>query len=515
VHAREAAEHEAQQRMAELRAFMDSLPAHVVVKGDDLRFRMVNEAFCRFLGRTREELLGKSDAEVFPATVSGAYVDHDREVLQQGRALHFEEEGFLDGQRRQYRVAKAPIREADGTISGIVGIAIDITEQKSLESRLIEAQKMQVVGRLAGGLSHAFNNLLTAIIGSAELAMLSMESDHPARDEVQQIRIAAERGGDLSRQLLTLSRQRLAKMTVTDTNRLIEGMLPVLRETLGDRVVLETVLAGDAPLVKADPTQLRQVIVNLAINAGEALSGEGQVRITTRRCDAPKEAVALEPLLSKGPALCLSVVDRGMGMSADVKPHVFEPFFTTKGASQGRGLGLPVAYSIVRQHKGVILYESEEGKGTEFTLYLPAVDSEPVVEAKPQNGGSEAPRGREVVLLVEDDALVRELAQRLLAAQGYTVWPADSGESALAVLEKAARDPDLVLTDVIMPGMGGVELARTVRKQRPSIRILLMSGYAGEADQGTMGGFPMLWKPFNLQVLAQKVRAVLDAQPGG
>ncbi|MHB0875699.1 MAG: ATP-binding response regulator [Anaerolineae bacterium] len=511
VHARELAEREAQQRMAELRTFMDSLPAHVVVKDVDLKFRLVNEAFCRFLGRTSEELLGKTDADIFPEALVSAYGEHDREVLRLGRPQHYEEEGYLDGAKRIYRVVKAPISEADGSISGIVGIAIDITEQKDLEGHLVEAQKMQVVGRLAGGLSHAFNNLLTAIIGSAELAMLSMKSDDPAREEVQQIRKAAERGGDLSRQLLTLSRQRLAKMTIIDANRLVDEMLPVLRETLGDDIVVETDLAVDAPPVKADPTQLRQVILNLAINAGEAMPSGGSVRIATLRCEAPKEAVTLEPMLGQAPVLCLSVEDRGMGMSAEVKPHVFEPFFTTKGASQGRGLGLPVAYSIVRQHKGVILYESEEGKGTEFTVFMPAVEAEPVAEPRPQSHFSEVPRGREVVLLVEDDGLVRQLAERLLVAQGYTVWTADSGERALAILEESGRDPDLLLTDVIMPGISGVELARTLQRQRPRVRILLMSGYAGENEQGTMGGFPMLWKPFTLQVLAQRVRSILDA----
>ncbi|MGQ9553753.1 MAG: PAS domain-containing protein [Anaerolineae bacterium] len=510
VRERERAEAEAQRRLLELRAFLDSLPAYAVVKDADLRLRMVNVAMARHLGRSPEELVGKSDLDIFPDDLAQAYREHDLEVLRQKRTIQFEEEGRERGQRRFYRTVKAPILSENGTVVGLVGVAIDVTEQKALEERLIEAQKMQVVGRLAGGLCHAFNNLLTAIIGSAELALLSMEADHPAYPDVQQIRNTAERGATLSRQLMMLSQQRLGKIETINLNDLITDVEPMLRETLGEGILLQTTLAPILPPVRVDSTQLRQALLNLALNAREAMPGGGTLYIETLLCRAPREVFALEPALKRGPVICLSVRDTGVGISEEAKEHVFEPFYTTKGAAKERGLGLPVVYSIVRQHKGVILFNSEEGKGTAFMIYMPAVKTNAIAEARNTTMPEETPTGSEIVLLVEDDAMVRSLAERMLSAQGYTIWTAASGEEALASLVEKGRAPDLLLSDVIMPGISGIQLAKKLQQQYPKLKILLMSGYAGEAGEGTMEGFPILWKPFTLQALAQRVRQTLE-----
>ena len=276
-------------------------------------------------------------------------------------------------------------------------------------------------------------------------------------------------------------------------------------------ILLNVTLAPVLPPVRADSTQLRQVLLNLALNAREAMPTGGTLHIETLLCRAPREAFALEPTLKRGPVICLSVRDTGVGMNKEAREHVFEPFYTTKGAAQGRGLGLPVVYSIVRQHKGVILFDSEEGKGTAFMIYMPAVKTDAIAEARTAATPEESPTGSEIVLLVEDDAMVRSLAERMLSAQGYTIWTAASGEEALASLAEKGRAPDLLLSDVVMPGMSGIQLARTMQKQYPKLKILLMSGYAGEAADGTMEGFPILWKPFTLQVLAQRVRQTLEA----
>ena len=511
VRAQQRAEARAQHLLRELRAFVDNVPALATVKDAELKLRLVNVSLARAVGAPADSLVGKTDFDIFPEHLARIYREHDLETLQRKQALQFEEEVVVDGRRCLYRVVKAPILEPDGEPVGLVAVAIDVTEQKALEARLVEAQKMQVVGRLAGGLCHAFNNLLTTVIGSAELALAAMADDHPAWADVRQIRDTAEHGAALSRQLLVLGRQRLGRVEPVDFNELIQDLTPMLQETLGEGILLQVSRDPELPLVRGDAIQWRQAIVNLALNAREAMPSGGVFRLETLVCRAPWEAASLEPALQRDPVICITLQDTGLGLGKQAREHIFEPFYTTKGAAKGRGLGLPVVYSIVRQHNGAILYESEEGRGTAFMIYLPGLSADVSDEAKAQTQTAQAPTGEETVLLVEDDVMVRRLAERMLSAQGYTVWTADSAEEALSLLEVKGRVPELLLSDVIMPGLSGIELARRLHGRHDEMRVLLMSGYAGGNDEDVVEGFPLLWKPFTMRMLAQRVRLALDA----
>jgi len=513
IEARQRAETEARRRLTELKAFLDNLPAHAFIKNKHLKIVMANRQMAESLGLTREQLVGLTDFDLYPEELARTYREHDRQVLRQRRTLHFEEELWLDGTKRVYRVTKAPIVNGGGRILGLVGVAIDITDQKELEERLIEAQKMQVVGRLAGGLGHSFNNLLTAIVGFAELALMSVESEHPAHKDLEQILEAAKRGSTFSHQLLVLSRQRLGTMQTLDLNELIQQMMPLIEETAGQDVQVDVKLADDLPKVQGDPTQLHQVLLNLVLNAREAMPEGGQLYIETQLCEAPEEAWAIEPRLKESPVICLEVRDTGMGIPEEARAHVFEPFFSTKNVAAGQGLGLPVAYSIVRQHHGAILFKTEERCGTAFMVFLPTSppSEAPEADTEEEKLTASRPSGQIDILIVEDEAMVRHVAERILSKRGYSVAAAESGEEALAMIAEKGEPPNLLLTDVVMPGMSGVELASAVHEKYPETKILLMSGYSGEPDQDMMEGFPILWKPFDPETLTQRVKALLDS----
>ena len=516
VRARQRAEAEARQRWRELRTFIDSMPALAVLKDTDLHYLLVNSGFAQALNVTPEEVIGKSDSDLYPPELAEVFEKHDRQVLEQRQPLQFDEEYFAGGQRRFWRTVKAPVMDEAGQIAGLVSIAIDVSERKAMEEHLLEAQKMQVVGRLAGGLAHTFNNVLTTILGSAELALMSLDEDNPAYGDVTQIRDAAERGAVISNQLLTLSRQRTGQVETLRIDELLRELLPMLRDCLSPGTTLHLSPATDLPPVQADRTQLKQLILNLAMNAGEAMPNGGTLIVRAFRCQPPTSATALEPALLQGPWVCISLRDSGCGIAEDAKPHIFEPFFTTKGESRQRGLGLTVAYNIARQHHGTITFESSEGKGSQFNVYLPGS-----AEVEPQQAAATVAsdqaaltRGHETVLVVDDETTILQLAQRMLTTQGYTVWAATSAQEAIALLAEKGRAPDLLLSDVVMPGISGMDLAKRIVAEHPETKVLLMSGFAGEGEQGTLGGFAVLWKPFSLQTLARSVRAALDAGSG-
>src|SRR5437762_436126 len=414
-----------------------------------------------------------------------------------------------------YRVAEfsATAQLRDGRLTGILGIGRDVTERLGLEQQLRQAQKMEAVGRLAGGIAHDFNNILTAITGHADLLLEDLGHHDPRRADVDEIRRSADRAAGLTRQLLAFSRQQVLQPKVVDLNALVLDMDKLLRRLIGEDVELATVLDPTLGHVTADPGQLEQVIVNLAVNARDAMPQGGKLTLETRNIDLDASYTLEHSLVKPGPYVQLTVSDSGIGMDEETQAHAFEPFFTTKPRGQGTGLGLAMVYGTVKQSGGFIWVYSEPGRGATFRFYLPRVDA-PVESAAPPAPVERPPRGSETVLLAEDEPAVRAIARQALERQGYTVLAAPSGADALALAAQHGATIHLLLTDVVMPGMSGRDLADRLTAQRPSIRVLYISGYTDNAivRHGMLEpGLAYLQKPFRPDALVRKVREVLDA----
>ena len=418
-----------------------------------------------------------------------------------------------DGTIRWVRGRSFPVRDATGRVRRLVGVSEDITEVRATEDQLRQAQKMEAVGRLAGGVAHDFNNLLTAMLGSADLVLETLAPGAPERDDVKEIRKAALRAGELTRQLLAFSRQQVLAPRVLDLNALVTDMEKLLRRLIGEDVELRTALAPDLGAVKADPGQIEQVIANLVVNARDAMPAGGRLTIETANAELDQLYSEQHVPVQPGSYVLLAVSDSGTGMDAQTKSHIFEPFFTTKEKGKGTGLGLATVYGVVKQSGGYIWVYSEPGQGTAFKIYLPRVTETP--DATRRRSTPAAPRGgSETVLLVEDDEMVRELTRRMLSKRGYAVLAAADGGAALRQLESHRGSVDLLVTDVVMPGMSGREVAQRLLALRPGLKVLYLSGYTDDAivRHGMLEpGIAFLQKPFSGDALARKVRDVLDA----
>ena len=413
-------------------------------------------------------------------------------------------------------VAKSPPAFAD--MPRIVERALrewgHIVERRRAEEKFAQAQRLESVGRLAAGIAHDFNNLLTAINGSAALIKLELPPDHECVELADNILHSGDRAADLVRQLLAFSRRQVIAPKVVHLGQVVDGLSKMLPRVIGEDVEVEYQVASDLMPVKVDPSQLEQVVLNLAVNARDAMRFGGKLTIRARNVDLSYQAAAAVGL-EAGDHVVLSVIDTGTGMTDEIRARIFEPFFTTKEVGKGTGLGLATVFGIVKQSDGGISIESEIGKGTSFLIYLPKA-------AEGEAGGGEAAvgdgqrQGHETILVVEDDEPVRDLIERALGQQGYTLMVAGDGEAALAMAAQYAGSIDLLLTDVVLPGMSGRSLGDTLVKVRPEMRILFISGYSEDAiaHHGVLSpGVPLLQKPFTPQVLAGELRAVLD-QPG-
>jgi two-component system cell cycle sensor histidine kinase/response regulator CckA len=387
-----------------------------------------------------------------------------------------------------------------------------------LERQLSQSQKMEAVGRLAGGIAHDFNNLLTSIAGYSDLLLSSLEPGDARRTHAEEIRKAGERAAGLTRQLLAFSRRQVLDPKVLDLNEVVSSMERMLRRVLGDAVRLMIVGSAEPCRVRADPGQIEQAILNLVVNARDAMPDGGDLKIETFNVvlgsGSPEQG---HFSMAHGAYSIVAVADTGAGMSADVKARLFEPFFTTKSQGKGTGLGLSTTYGIVKQSGGYVWCDSEPGRGTRFEIYLPRVE-QPIPLPEPAPAVATVPRNDEKILLVEDEPEVRQLVQKLLVMQGYDVVSAGNGDEALALLEQMTGPIDLMVTDVVMPGMSGRQLADRLCKTRPAMKLLFMSGFTDDAivDRGTLlPGTAFLQKPFTPAALGKKVREVLDAPVSG
>ena len=392
------------------------------------------------------------------------------------------------------------------------GILVDISERKLMEMQSQQARRMEAVGRLAGGIAHDFNNLLTIIKGYTELAR--QRADTPElKTDIERIEDASERAAALVRQLLAFSRRQVLQPKNLDLNGVVRGLEQLLRRLMGEDIRLETTLGGGLGTIKADPSQIEQVLMNLVVNARDAMPEGGKLFIETCNTELDQRYASEHVTVKAGPYVMLAVSDTGIGMSAETAAHIFEPFFTTKGGGRGTGLGLATTYGIVKQSGGYIWVYSEPGQGTTFKVYLPRFD-EPAEAATSGRGKATAPKGSETVLLVEDDEAVRELTEMVLSSYGYHVLVAESPEHAQNLSDAPGADIQLVLTDVVMPAMSGRELVRKLTSKHPHLRVLYMSGYTDNVitSGGVLEpGLAFLQKPFTPASLASKVREVLDA----
>ncbi len=399
---------------------------------------------------------------------------------------------------------------ADGRATSLLGVAMDVTGRKTLETQLRQGQKMDAIGQLAGGIAHDFNNLLTAILGYTKLLSESLPPDDARRNDVHEIQEAAERAASLTQQLLAFSRKQILQPTAVDLNALVMGTSQMLRRLIGEHIDLVTNLRPDIAAVLADKTQLEQIVINLAVNARDAMPGGGTLSISTANVDLDATFVTQHVGARAGPHVMLAVSDTGIGMNETTRRRLFEPFFTTKERGKGTGLGLSTVYGIVKQSSGYISVDSEPGRGAAFKVYLPRALQDGEKAAVTHETASRPAGGSNTVLVVEDEAAVRFLTRLILERAGYCVIDAPNAETAAAL---CTDDVDLLISDVIMPGATGPTLFRMLAKQHPRLKVLYMSGYTD--DMVTREGMldpeaAFLQKPFNNDGLLRKVRDVLD-----
>lgn len=468
--------------------------------------------------RTAEKLFGWREAEVVdqvPPFVWNEQLPEFRELLGKvlaGESLQNVElsRHRKDGSTIEVALYATPLCGSDGQVQGVLACVADNTERRTLERQLAIAQKVEAVGRLAGGIAHDFNNLLTTILGPAELMLETLAENHECVGYLTEIRDAALRAAELTRQLLAFSSNQVLQPRAINLNEVVAGMRGMLRRLIAEHIELRTACAVDLGTVRADPSQIEQVLLNLVVNARDAMPVGGTLTIETANTELGGGSMANRPLMTPGSYVMLAVSDTGEGMTDDTKARLWEPFFTTKPTGKGTGLGLATAYGIVKQSGGYIWVDSDPGQGATFRIYLPRIDTR--AESLAVSPNEPPPSGTEKLLVVEDDDMVRRVTQRSLIASGYHVLVASTGGEALLLAETNGYGFDLLVTDLIMPGMSGGELAERMRRMRPDLKVLFVSGYTDDmvVRHGVREGqTAFLQKPFTKDVLLRKVRAVL------
>jgi PAS domain S-box-containing protein len=493
---------------------IDSVADPIFVKDAEHRWVLLNNAFCDFVGRKRDELLGKSDYDFFPRSQADVFWMKDEVVFKTG-GENINEEEITDSRGVLHTIVTKKALYTGGTgEKRIVGVISDISERRRLEQQLRQAQKMESVGLLAGGIAHDFNNLLTPIIGNAEL--LLMRGVLPASEQtlVSQIQHAGERASELTRQLLAFGRKQMLELKTTNLAEVITQFEPMMRRTIREDVRIQVTLAPSLGSVRADVGQLEQVLLNLALNARDAMPAGGVLTIEAHDVELDAGYVTQHPEVKVGSYVMIAVSDTGTGMTHEIQQRLFEPFFTTKERGKGTGLGLPMVYGIVKQHGGSISVYSEPGKGTTFKIYLPRVSDAVDVEPAARSGSASLRiRGGETILVVDDNDMVRSTACEMLRRLGYRVLSADSAEGCYRVAESHDGPIALLLTDVVLSKSNGREVFNTLRGQRKDLKVVYMSGYTsnvvvhhGAVDEGVH----FLPKPLSLEQLSAKIREALD-----
>ena len=506
---------EAQQRSTSLflSTLLEAIPAPVFYKDTEGRYIGFNKAFEAFYGKKSCDMVGKTVFEVASPEMASLFHDRDVELFRHPGVQVYSAK-MKDGQGLVHDVVyhKATFNNADGQVAGLIGVILDTTEHVRLEEQFRQVQKMEAIGRLAGGVAHDFNNMLGIILGHTEMALEQIGPDQTILSDLQAIQLAAERSAILTRQLLAFARKQTIMPVYMDLNKSVSLMLKLLQRLIHEDINLVWLPGSDLHTVKLDPSQVDQLLTNLCINARDAITGVGTIILETGNITIDDAFCARHPEAVPGEYVFLAVHDDGAGMAPETLAHIFEPFFTTKGIGQGTGLGLATVYGIVKQNNGLIHASSRPGKGTTFLIYLP----EAVAETRPPDDVVKTPSPRgcgETVLLVEDEQSLRNLCQLFLNALGYNVLAAECPGDALEQSERYPGDIGLLLTDVVMPGMAVTEMVRRIRTTRPGINVLFMSGYTADviAQHGVLEKrAAFIAKPFTRDEFARKVRATLE-----
>jgi two-component system, cell cycle sensor histidine kinase and response regulator CckA len=484
------------------------------VIGFDWRYLYINATLAAETGRSKEELVGRTMMECFPGIEETAMFGVLRRCMSARTYDTLDNQfTFPDGKKMWFELRFIPVPE------GICVLSLDVTKEKLAEAALLEsaermqqAQKMDAIGRLAGGLAHDFNNLLSAIISYGELIRDAVPPDHPVHADATEVLVAGERAAQLTKQLLAFGRKQLLAPKVLDLNLELARMERMLERVAGEHNRLEIVAAPHLANVKVDPSQLVQVVMNLVLNARDAMPNGGRLTLETADVDEAQVRAHLHDDTLRGPHVMLAVKDTGLGMDKETQARIFEPFFTTKALGKGTGLGLAMVHGIVTQSGGHVAVTSEPGKGTAFTVYFPRTDE--VGETTTASPESAAVEGTETILLVEDEAQVRDVARAILARHGYRVLATASAAEAILAHERHPARIHLLLTDVVMPDESGPQLAGRLTPLRPDMRVLFMSGYTDDAvirEAVMHEDVPFLPKPITPASLTRKVREVLDA----
>jgi PAS domain S-box-containing protein len=512
---RKRAESELRASERRLRTLFETVNLIVLVLDAEARVEYVNPYFLRLTGYAQDEVFGREWFPFLPARDRPGTQAAFRELIDRELHPHYRNPVCAkDGEERMIAWHNTVLRDPEGRAIGTLSVGEDITDRLELEERLRQAQKMEAVGRLAGGIAHDFNNVLTSIFGYADLLAADLPPG-PQQEDVGEIRNAATRAASLTRQLLAFSRRQVLEPAVLNLNDVIGSIEKMLQRLIGEDIELRTVPDPDLGNTVTDPGQFEQVILNLAVNARDAMPTGGKLTIETANADLSEQyAEAHQPVIP-GRYVMMAVTDTGGGMTPEVRAQVFEPFFTTKEKGKGTGLGLSTVYGIVKQSGGYIWVYSEPGHGATFKIYLPRVDAP--VDTVERRGTPEAPAtGTETILLAEDDDLLRPLVRNILEKLGYRVLEAANANAALTMVGAGGEPIHLLLTDVVMPGESGRQLARRLAEIRPTTRVLYISGYTDDAivHHGMLEpGLHYLQKPFTPAALARKVRDVLDGRP--
>ena len=506
-------------------AILDNAPIGIWFIGLDGRLKFVNKTFCDNTGIPEERFLSaRHYVEVLPPKVAANCIRSDEQCqAQEGPHRSQEVLPFVDGKDHLLEITKVKVRNRDGQPMGLIGLTVDITERKNaeegqrrLEEQLRQAQKMEAIGTLAGGVAHDFNNILCAISGYAHLIARESSLEKIHDGYAKEIIASTDRATRLTQSLLAFSRKQSVDLRPINLNEAIYCFKKLLSLLIGEDIKFTVTLAVDDMVVEADRGQIEQVLMNLVANARDAMPKGGSLSIETHRAEIEEADAVPERFVAPGRYGVISVRDSGTGIPPEVVQHIFEPFFTTKEVGKGTGLGLSMVYGIVKKHNGYITVNSEIGTGTIFHVYLPMIAAELQREREPAL--VELPTGSETVMLVEDDVMVREVMTKILANYGYTVVRASNGDEAIELFRKAPMKPDLVISDVIMPGKNGREVYDILRTIRPQIKMFFVSGYQGDIllNTGVLEPqFQCLPKPVNPADLLRTVRSVLDGHPAG
>jgi PAS domain S-box-containing protein len=512
---RVTAEAAVKQSEAKYRSLIENMDEGIYLKGPDGRYLAANANYCRRMNKDESELLGRTDAEVIGAEPAKDRSEQEHAVIATGKRVEAEEEATVNGRVRTIRRAVSIVRDEDGRPAGVLGICWDVTEHRALEAKVRQAGKMDALGQLAGGIAHDFNNLLTAIVGNLDLMTIGLPPGDRNRELAESALGAATRATSLTGRLLGFARQHQLDREPTVLNGVVDEVVALLRRTIDPRIKLETALAPDLWPVHADPAQMNQLLMNLCLNARDAISGAGRIRIETAGVEFREGDTVTRIDIKPGCYVRLRVADDGSGMPPEVRARIFEPFFTTKEVGKGTGLGLAMVFGIVKQHNGFVECRSAVGKGTTFEIFLPrtaaAAPPKPVATAEPAKKAAAS----ETILVADDEAQIRKLTSAVLRRQGYEVIEAEDGQQAVQIYTREHHRIALAVLDLTMPVLSGQDAFRQMLKVNPDARVMFSSGYAAEQisdeERAQIAGF--VKKPYRPSELVRQVQEALERSP--